>query len=158
MIWWFNVQHQLRLTRHVSESAITKRDILLIYHRSTLAPQPVASKPCKKRKIPRMSLGYVVPYKSLLDYTQKKNLTAHLKGPFGNSGLISMAISHIERELGGGLFLHWVKDGSDDVPFLAVATNTKPKFMAMGTPERIQVLKSILDMDDDPQWLSCRNA
>ncbi len=48
-----------------------------------------------------MSLGYVVPYKSLLDY-------------------------------------------------LAVATNTKPKLMAMGTPERIQALKSTLGMVDDP--------
>ena len=47
-----------------------------------------------------------------------------------------MAISHVEREIAGGLFLHWVKDGTDDVPFLAVATNTKPKFMAMGTPKR----------------------
>ncbi|KAF8349165.1 hypothetical protein F5887DRAFT_1243438 [Amanita rubescens] len=124
----------------------------------SLTRHPVAVKSRQKRKIARMSLGYVVPYKSLLDYTQKKNLTAHHKRPLGNSGLISMAISHIEREIGGGLFLHWVKDGSDDIPLLAVATNTKSRLMAMGTPERIQALKSALGMEDDPQWLSCRNG
>ncbi|KZT10466.1 uncharacterized protein LAESUDRAFT_721834 [Laetiporus sulphureus 93-53] len=95
-----------------------------------------------------MSLGFAMPLEWLRDYSKEHNLVRRSTGA---------ALDDITQKFGGFLFVHWVKH---DCPqgyllFLAVATNTRPDYLAMATPERVAALKAILGRDDEPGWKHC---
>ncbi|KZT10465.1 uncharacterized protein LAESUDRAFT_721832, partial [Laetiporus sulphureus 93-53] len=103
----------------------------------------------RKRRNPRMSLGFAMPLEWLTDYSKEHNLVRRSD---------AAALDDIRQKFGKGfLFVHWVKH---DCPwgcllFLAVATNTRPDYLAMATPERIAALKAVLGRDDEPEWKHC---
>ncbi len=89
-----------------------------------------------------------MPLEWLSEYAKEHNLVRRST---------SAALDDITQKFGGFLFVHWVKH---DCPqgcllFLAVATNTRPDYNAMGTPERIAALKAVLGRDDEPEWKRC---
>ncbi|KZT10468.1 uncharacterized protein LAESUDRAFT_810098 [Laetiporus sulphureus 93-53] len=103
----------------------------------------------QRKRHSRMSLGFAMSLEWLRDYAKEHNMVRRSD---------VAALDEIRRKFGKEvLFVHWVKDDSPRgwLVFLAVATNTRPEYIAMATPERIAALKAALGRDDEPEWKPC---
>ncbi|KZT10442.1 uncharacterized protein LAESUDRAFT_721795, partial [Laetiporus sulphureus 93-53] len=98
---------------------------------------------------PRMSLGFAMSLEWLRDYAKEHNMVRLSD---------VAALDDIRQKFGKQvLFVHSVKHDClrGWLLFLAVATNTRPEYIVMATPERIAALKAVLGRDDEPEWKPC---
>ncbi|KAF9476285.1 hypothetical protein BDN70DRAFT_995772 [Pholiota conissans] len=90
--------------------------------------------------VSRRSLGYPVSLEEMKVYADANNMM---------SSAVTNVLTHMAfRMKDGPLFFDWFFGE----PFVGVAADNSRRNISMATPERVEILKSILGKTDPPRW------